>query len=212
MSLGVLGGTFNPVHHAHLRLGEEAREALGLARLLFVPAGRPALKHEQLAPARDRVEMVRLATASNPAFEVLDFELARSGPSYTVDTLREIARRFPEERLWFIVGGDVLRELDRWREPETLFGLASLAVAGRPGSTEAPAKLLPEALLALFEPGPNGLVHASGNEIRALPFPALEISASEVRRRIARGASVRYLVPDAVLDYIRKHRLYEERV
>ncbi len=208
MSLGVLGGTFNPIHYAHLRLAETARESLGLSRVLFVPAARPALKQRDVAPAPDRLEMVRLATASNPAFEVLDLELARAGTSYTIDTLRELRERYPGERLWFIVGGDALRELDQWREPEALFALASFAVAARAGGPEAPEALLPQSLAPQFSRGPEGLRHDAGGELRALSFPALEISASDIRRRIARGASIRYLVPDAVADYIAKHELY----
>jgi nicotinate-nucleotide adenylyltransferase len=210
VSLGVLGGTFDPIHCAHLRLAESAREDLGLQRVLFVPAAQPALKPADVAPAADRLEMLRLATASNPAFEVLDLEILRGGISYTVDTLRELAARFPGERFWFVIGADALAELERWREPETLFELASFAVAARPGSAGDPAELLPAPLAAHFSRGPDGLLHESGNEIRALEFPALDISATEVRRRVARGASIRYLVPDPVLEYIAKQRLYEE--
>ena len=210
MSLGVLGGTFNPIHCAHLRLAESAREDLGLERVLFVPAAQPALKPADVAPAADRLEMVRLATAANAAFEVLDLEILRGGTSYTVDTLRELSARLPGERFWFVIGADALTELDRWREPEALFELASFAVAARPGSVGDTAELLPAALAARFSRGPDGLLHESGNEIRTLEFPALEISATEVRRRVARGASIRYLVPDPVLEYIAKHHLYEE--
>ena len=210
MSLGVLGGTFDPIHFAHLRLGEEAREALGLRRVLFVPAAQPALKSGEVAPAADRLEMARLATATNPAFEVLDLEIARGGTSYTVDTLRALRERYPDERLWFIVGADALRDLERWREPVALVELASFAVAARRGSPVEPGALLPDSLAAHFRSGPTGPVHPSGNEIRAIPFPALEISATEIRRRVARGASIRYQVPEAVLDYIHTHGIYGE--
>ena len=114
MSLGVLGGTFNPIHVAHLRLGEAAREALGLERVLFVPAGDPPLKAAGVASAAHRLEMVKLATADNPGFEVADLELSRAGPSYTVDTLDELRRRRPEEELWFVLGADAFSELESW--------------------------------------------------------------------------------------------------
>ena len=210
MNLGVFGGTFDPVHQAHLRLAEEMRECLGLTQVLLVPAARSPLKPESTASPTQRLEMLELATATHPAFAVLDLELSRAGPSYTVDTLRAIGARHRGARLWFLLGSDAVRELDRWREPEALFELASLAIAPRPGSAGAhPRELLPATLAAGFRDGPDGLVHTSGHEIRVIPFAPLGISASDIRRRVARGASIRYLVPDLVVDYIRKHRLYE---
>lgn len=210
MSRGVLGGTFNPIHLAHLRLGEVARERLELERVLFVPAGDPPLKSSGVAPAAARLEMVRRATASNPGFEVVDLELHRRGPSYTVDTLRELSLRAEGEPLWFILGADALCEVDRWKDSAELFELASFAVVARPGRSEAPRELLPPELAATFRDGPRGLVHESGNELLALEFAPLDISASDLRRRVARGESIRYLVPDSVIDYIEKHGLYGE--
>ena len=212
MSLGVLGGTFDPIHLAHLRLAEEMRESLSLARVLFVPAARPPLKPEAVGAFADRVEMARLATASNPWFDVLELEGERDGPSYTVDTLRELGGRHPGERLWFLLGSDAARELQQWHQPARLLELASLAIVPRPGSgSQRVRDLIPAPLVEALRDGPHGLVHACGNEVRLLPFAPLSVSANEIRRRIARGASVRYLVPDAVLDYIRKQRLYETR-
>ncbi len=208
MSLGVLGGTFNPIHLAHLRLGEAVREALSLERVLFMPAGDPPLKSRDIAPAAQRLELCKLATAKNPGFEVSDLELSRAGPSYTVDTLAELAGRHPDEPLWFILGADALAELASWRRAEALFEHASFAVVARPGFAEDPAELLPASLAADFHAGPRGWVHASGSLLRRVEFAPLEISASDVRRRIARGASVRYLVPDEVIEYIEKHRMY----
>ena len=112
VSRGILGGTFNPLHNAHLRLAEVAREALDLAMVLFVPAGDPPLKQAGIAPAADRLEMVRSATASNPSFELSDLEVRRQGPSYTVDTLRELSRRVPGDPLWFILGSDAMAGID----------------------------------------------------------------------------------------------------
>jgi nicotinate-nucleotide adenylyltransferase len=209
VKLGVLGGTFNPIHLAHLRLAEELRESLELERVLLIPAGEPALKHRGIAPAVHRIEMARRATASNPALEVDDLEVRRRGPSYTVDTLRELRARHPGSELWFLVGADTLPDLGSWREPAKLFELASFAVATRPGYAGGLRELLPRSLAAPFRDGPRGLVHASGNELRAVSFTPLEISASEIRRRAARGESIRYLVPDEVREYIAKHHLYD---
>jgi len=150
VKLGVLGGTFNPIHLAHLRLAEELRETLELERVLLIPAGEPALKRSDVAPAAHRLEMVRRATASNPALEVDDLELRRGGPSFTVDTLRTLRARHPTAALWFLVGADTLPELESWREPERLFELASFAVATRPGYVGGLRELLPRALAAPF--------------------------------------------------------------
>lgn len=211
MNVGVLGGTFNPIHLAHLRLAEEMREALALARVILVPAGDPPLKRRGVAPASLRLEMVRRAVASNPALEVDDLEVRRQGPSYTVDTLAELGRRLPGARLWFLVGADTLRDLESWHEPERLFALASFAVAARPGQPAGLRELLPASLARPFSDGPQGLVHPSGHELRAVPFTPLAISASDIRRRVARGASLRYLVPDEVIEFIGKHHLYQEK-
>jgi nicotinate-nucleotide adenylyltransferase len=191
VSLGILGGTFDPIHLAHLRIAEEAREALALARVLFVPAADPPWKRA-VASYADRLEMVRLAVAPNPAFEASDVEGGRPGPSYTVETLEELRSRFPDEPLWFIVGADAFAEIERWHHAPRLFELASFAVLERPGS-----------------PSATGPIPA-GARVRRLGTTLLEVSASDLRRRVARGESLRYLVPDAVIDYIEKHHLYRE--
>ena len=211
MSLGVFGGTFNPIHFAHLRVAETVREALDLERVLLIPSADPPHKSRRLTSATHRLEMVKLASASNPSLETLDLELKRPGPSYTVDTLRALSRRYKGQQLWFLLGTDTLTELDSWHEPKTLLGLANFAVVGRPGFEQQPLEsLLPERLAGSFIAGPNVLKHESGREIRSVPFPPLGISASDIRKGIARGASIRYLVPDAVIEYIEKHHLYQE--
>jgi nicotinate-nucleotide adenylyltransferase len=156
--------------------------------------------------------MVRLATASNSRFEVLDVELRREGPSYTVDTLRTLRNAHGEARLWLVLGADALAEIGTWHEPETIFELANVAVVPRPGESRGPLEeRLTKRLLARFRRGPRGLEHSSGHEMREVPVSALAISASDLRSRIARGASIRYLVPEPVIDYIQKHRLYREK-
>lgn len=209
MSLGILGGTFNPVHLAHLRIAEEVAEVLALERVLFLLSAAPPHKAGDVAPASQRLEMLLRATASNPAFEVSRIELEREGPSYTLDTLRELGRRHPGRRLWFILGSDAFAELDSWHRPEELIAAASFAVVERPGRGAADLDgLLPASLRPHYRRGPRGLEHAAGQEVRCVPVTPLGISASELRRRLRRGASIRYLVPDSVLEHIEKHHLY----
>jgi len=211
VALGILGGTFNPVHLAHLRLAEVARETLDLDAVCFIPAAQPPLKPAGVAPAAARLEMVALATASNPNFQVLDLELERSGPSYTVDTLEALRALAPERPLWFLLGSDALVDLESWHRPERLFELAHFGVAARDGDERPLDELLPRRLAAAFDRGPHGLVHrATGHEIRKFPFSALAISASDIRARVASGRSIRYLVPEGVIEYINKHGLYTE--
>lgn len=197
-SVGILGGTFDPIHHGHLAIAEEAREALGLERVLFVPAALPP--HKPGKPVTDavhRLAMVRLAVADNPAFEVDAVEVERGGASYTVDTL-EALRGGGIADPWLILSTEALAGLVTWREPARILDLARLAVVPRGGHDP----LGPRWLAARFP----------GREDRAtfLAGPLLPISGSVVRRRAAAGRSVRYLVPDAVARYIVDHALYTE--
>jgi nicotinate-nucleotide adenylyltransferase len=203
--LGVLGGTFDPVHLGHLAIAEEARDALGLERVLFVPAGQPWQKADRaIGAAADRVAMVELAIAGNPAFECSRLEVERPGPTYSVDTLAELAaaeRIAGRERdLWFILSTEALRGLPTWREPDRLLGLCRLAVAPRPG-LDAQGDPIDAEWLRRHLPGREDRVHL-------LEGPHLDISSSVIRARIAAGRSIRYLVPDAVAAYIGDHDLY----
>jgi nicotinate-nucleotide adenylyltransferase len=187
VKVGLLGGSFDPIHLGHLRAAENAREALALDRVAFVPANVPPHRRTPLTPARDRFAMVALATAGNPGFVACDIELAREGPSYTVDTLRALRAARPEDELVLIVGVDTFAEMATWREPDALFALCSVAVVERPGAFGATADA--RSALRVFGAG-------------------LPISATEIRRRVAEGRSIRYLVPDGVHDYIAKRGLY----
>ena len=190
MRVGLMGGTFDPIHLGHLRAAENVREALSLELVLFVPAAEPPHKPTfSLSPARDRLAMVALATADNRSFVASDLELRRSGPSYTVDTLAELARERRGDEMFLIVGSDTLGEMATWHEPERIFALCTIAVADRPGAEDTAASL-PTALVA----------RVSG--------PGLFLSASEVRRRVREGRSVRYLIPDTVAAYIASRGLY----
>ena len=197
-SVGILGGTFDPVHHGHLVIAEEAREALGLERVLLVPAAEPPHKPDSVVtPAEHRLAMVELAVAGNPAFAVSGIEVERGGPSYTVETLETLLREGVSDP-WFILSAEALAGFPAWRRPDRILELCRLAVVPRGNH---------DALDAAWVRG-----HFPGREDRIafLAGPLLPISGSVVRRRAAAGRSVRYLVPDAVARYITDHALYTE--
>jgi nicotinate-nucleotide adenylyltransferase len=216
--VGIFGGTFNPIHLGHLRAAEEVREALGLARIVFVPSADPPLKRsgpDVIAPARDRLAWVELAIRGNPLFSIDALELERPGPSYTVDTLRAFARRLAPARPVFVVGCDAFAELASWREPKALLELAHFAVMTRPpaaGGSLAdwvPAELAAELTLA---PGGQEAQHRSaGTWLRRVPIRALDVSSTDLRRRLREGRSVRYLLPDPVLDEVLRSGVYARR-
>lgn len=197
MRLGVLGGTFDPVHVGHLILGEAAREELALDRVLFVPAGQPWRKAaRQITASEHRVAMVRLAVEDNPAFEVCTVEVHASGPSYTVDTLERIRAENGDAELFFIVGLDAFQDMPNWKEPDKIVELAVIAVTGRPGYGGAV-----EGSPAL--PRPH-----TGEGVRWFPMPEIRFSSSTVREMVELGKSIRYLVTPPVETYIRDNRLY----
>jgi nicotinate-nucleotide adenylyltransferase len=208
-SRGILGGTFDPIHIGHLAIAEEARETLGLERVVFVPAGEPPHKPgRRISAASDRLAMVARAIADNPAFELSRLEVDRPGPSYAVDTLqiladhsREVGQR-PD--LTFILSDEALAGLPTWREPRQLLELARLAVVPRAFSgsngRDRPVPI-DRAWVAQQFPGLEG-------RVVFLDGPRLAVSASEIRDRVAAGRSVRYLLPPAVLAYISDHDLY----
>jgi nicotinate-nucleotide adenylyltransferase len=196
-SVGVLGGTFDPIHIGHLALAEEAREALGLERILFVPAAMPPHKLDQeVTHAEHRRTMVELAISGNPAFELSTIELERVGPSYTVDTLEELAREAPAITL--ILSAESYHGLPGWDRPRRLLELARVAVAPRAGYQLPPRTWLEEQFPGLVD------------RVVFLDGPNLWVSASAIRARVAAGRSVRYLVPSDVVGYIAEHGLYRD--
>jgi len=202
--VGIVGGTFDPIHYGHLVIAEQVREALGLDRVLFVPAALPPHKlDEEVAAATDRAAMVELAIAGNPAFAMSEIELRRGGPSYTADTLGELvdeaARQGVARELYFILSAEALAGLGSWHDPARLLELARLAVVPRPGAPLPDAARLVSVL-------PGGA--ASVSRVVCVETVPLAHSASDVRVRAASGRSIRYLVPPAVESYIRDHRLY----
>lgn len=188
MATGILGGSFDPVHHGHLIAAGRAAEALGLGTIFFVPCARQPLKpQDPVASPKDRAAMLRLAIEGEPRFTLDTEELERPAPSYTVDTLRAIRARWPDERLVLIIGADAAAHFTRWRAADEVARLAEVAVLTRPGSPE-PTSAFVQHLVAT---------------------PAIEISASDVRARVLARKSIRYLVPERVGDYIEHHGLYK---
>ena len=191
--LGVMGGTFDPIHAGHLVTAEEAVHQFELDEVLFVPTGRPWMKeHEKLSPAEDRYLMTVIATASNPRFRVSRLEVDRDGPTYTIDTLRSLKAELDAD-LFFVTGADAVVEIFQWKEPEELFELAHFIAATRPGYD----------LAGLDAHAPTK--HAG---ITVMQIPALAISSTDVRARVAEGQPIRYLVPEGVKSYIEKAGLY----
>jgi len=197
LRLGILGGTFNPLHLGHLICAQEAHLQLQLDRVILIPAAQSPHKpfDEDDPGARHRLALCRLAVAGDRRFEVSSIEVERPGPSYTVDTLRGLHSLQADSELYLIVGGDVAAGLPTWREPEQVLSLAQLAVAKRRGT---PRTSIEEALGSL----------SGGERTAFFEMPTIEISSTDVRRRVQSREPIRYLVPDAVAEYIDEHRLY----
>jgi len=196
--VGILGGTFDPVHIGHLIIAEGVRVELGLEKVLFVPAGQPWLKLQHaITPAGYRVEMLRLAILPNLHFELSDVEVERSGPSYTIDTMVELKNRLGAQAdLFFILGCDALAQFPEWKEPSKLIQLCKLVV-------------VPRANLALPDlEGVERRIPGITDRVSYVATPIIDISSSQIRERVARGLSIRHLVPDKVEEYIAQHRLY----
>ena len=196
-AVGILGGTFNPPHLAHLVCASEARAQLALERVVLIPTGVPPHKPMEQEPgAAHRLEMCRLAAGAGRGWlTVSSIEIDRAGPSYTVDTLRQIHASQPGDELTFIVGGDMAWSLPSWREPEAILGLASVAVAERAGARREEVRTRLDAM-------------AGAARITYIDVPRLDISSSALRRRVREGRPLDYLVPDPVADYIEQRRLY----
>lgn len=187
--LGVMGGTFDPIHHGHLVAASEVASAFNLDGVLFVPTGEPWQK-SKVTDGEHRYLMSVIATASNPRFKVSRVDIDRDGPTYTVDTLRDIRAMHPDAELFFITGADAIKQILEWKDVDQVWPLAHFVAVTRPGhKLELP-------------PAPSGA-------ISVLEIPALAISSTDVRARVAEGEPVWYLVPDGVVQYIGKHNLYQ---
>lgn len=197
--VGIMGGTFDPIHKAHIALAECAKAQLSLDEVWFMPAGDPYLKHSRkVSPASDRAAMTALAIEGHPGFRLSRLEIARSGETYTSETLTILHARYPDVHFYFIVGSDSLYQLERWHAPETILRLATLVAAereyaDRPRSFGAQVRYLEECY---------------GADVAVLPFEEMDISSTEIRERAARGEDITALVPAAVATYIEAHQLY----
>lgn len=188
MKIGILGGTFNPIHIGHLILAEEVREKLKLDRIIFVPTYLPPHKdNSDIALAKDRYNMIRLAIKKNKYFFVSNIEIKRNGKSYTIDTIKEFNKVYPEDELYFITGSDLLKYLDDWKDLNDIIKMVKFIVATRPGY---PLEKIP-------------------SYIATVAIRAVDVSAFEIREAVKENKSFRYLVPETVFNYINKKRLYK---
>ncbi|MCM8789982.1 MAG: nicotinate-nucleotide adenylyltransferase [Candidatus Omnitrophica bacterium] len=189
MKIGIIGGTFNPIHIGHLILAEEAREKLGLKKIIFVPTYMPPHKNNShIAAAKMRLKMAKLAIQGNNVFSVSDIEIKRKGRSYTIYTLKEFQKKFPKDDLYFIIGSDLLNYLKEWKDLDEIIKMVKFIVATRPGY---PLEKIP-------------------SYIKTMPIRAVDVSGFEIRSRIRENKSFRYLVPEAVYKFIKKNRLYRD--
>jgi nicotinate-nucleotide adenylyltransferase len=198
MNIGVMGGTFDPIHKGHLIVAEEVKARLSLAEIIFVPAGQPWLKaNSPISPAEHRVRMLRLAIADKTCCRLSTMEIERAGPTYTVDTIAELQNQLgAEDELFFILGWDSLAELPQWHEPSRLIKLCYLVAVPRLGYPAPDFKALEADVPGLSQ------------RVIMLDTPEIDVSATSIRNRVAQGLSIAHLVPEAVDEYIRKHKLY----
>ncbi|HEX9022008.1 MAG TPA: nicotinate-nucleotide adenylyltransferase [Nitrospirota bacterium] len=214
--IGILGGTFNPVHYGHLAAAEEVRTRLKLDRVLFVPSYLPPHKQEEDAPsAVQRLEMVRMATVGNPRFKPSDIEIKRGGKSYTIDTIEELRLANPGAELYFLTGLDSFLDIRTWREWETLLARCSFVVLSRPGYRFADLlkiDFLKNAEKNLMSLDRGETTHAVVKTASFVIFlemiPHYDISSTDIRRRVKQGENIKYLLPEAVETYIIKNKLY----
>ncbi len=191
--IGVMGGTFDPIHHGHLVAASEVHSWFGLDEVVFVPTGDPWQKSDRdVSAAEHRYLMTVIATASNPRFRVSRVDIDRDGPTYTIDTLRDLKAEMPDAELYFITGADALGDIFTWRDVDELFELAHFVGCTRPG----------------YEMGPGTLEGIPSDRVTIVEIPALAISSTECRERTAKGEPIWYLVPDGVVQYVAKHHLY----
>ena len=211
MRIGILGGTFNPLHEGHLHIAAAAQGDCRLDQVWFLPTCRPPHKSvEDEVPFTDRLAMVEAALAALPDYFACDLEGRRGGTSYSVDTLKQLRRAFPQHEFFFIMGLDSFAEIDSWKDYPRLFELAHLVVAARPGFVGSLRQLLPVAIADRFcyDAESENLMHVSGFSVISITHTRRDLSSTEIRQRLKRGEDVSSEVPEAVRDYIEQHQLY----
>jgi nicotinate-nucleotide adenylyltransferase len=198
MKIGVLGGTFDPVHLGHIAMAEEARDTLGLTEVMIVPAGQPISKSaDRITPTEQRIEMLRLAVDGRPHLKVSYMEIERAGPSYTVDTIAELKKRYGgKDEIYFILGWDSLTQMADWREPGRIIEMCYLAAVPRPGWQRPSLEALEKTIQGITK------------KVVFMDKPRLDISATVIREKVARGETIDGLVHGPVAEYIKKHKLY----
>jgi len=206
--LGILGGTFDPIHYGHLRPALEVQQALGLEQVRFIPLAVAVHRGPPAADAGQRLAMVRAAVAGQPGFAVDDREIRRTGPSYTLDTLTDLRRELPDTGLCLLVGGDAFQDFLTWHRPLEILGLAHLVVMQRPRAPAPADPALARLLAEHLSRDPQVLGNTRAGCIFLQPVTQLDVSASVIRTRLAAGGDVRFLLPDPVLEIIRREGLY----
>lgn len=199
--IGIMGGTFNPIHYAHLLLAENAYEQFHLDEIIFLPSRQPAYKNgDEIVSGEHRLNMIKLAIENNTHFTYSKLELEREGNTYTADTLVYLTNKYPDTEFFFIIGGDSLFQIEGWCRPQVVLQLSHILAAGRGEKSEEEMLLQIEELKKKYQA-----------EIDYLRIPMFEVSSNLIRERLMNGKSVRYLLPDNVLSYIKEHHLYEFR-
>lgn len=202
--IGIMGGTFNPIHNGHLMLAEWAMDAVKLDQVWLLPAGMPYMKAGQdILPGRERLRMTELAAADNDRLTCLDMEVRREGYTYSYETVEELRRKYPEYDFFFLVGADCLYTIETWKSPERIFASCTLVAAVRGEASISEMERKKEELEQRFPMEGGGII--------LLPFLQMSISSTQIRERIRKGLSVRYQVPDSVLNYIKEKGLYREK-
>jgi nicotinate-nucleotide adenylyltransferase len=213
--IGLFGGTFNPVHLGHLRSAEEIREKFNLSKIIFIPAHIPPHKKTRITPADHRFEMVKLSILGNPFFEVSEIELKRQGSSYSFETIDYFNNLFENKaELFFIIGLDAFREIHTWKRYPHFFSACNFIIMSRPGLSDiASEKIIPHDAVKdfTFNDANQCYVHRSGYCVYFCKITLLEISSTVIRRRLKEGKSIKYLVPDSDEQYVREHKLYEDK-
>lgn len=202
MKIGIMGGTFDPIHNGHLIAAEYARSALSLDKIIFIPSGvHPFKNNKNISESNKRIDMISLAIKSNKSFKTSPIEINRNGTTYTIDTIRELREEYIDDEIYFIIGSDILFEIEKWKGFPELIHLCKFILLHRPGVEEKKINMKIQELLSSYN-----------IEMEKVQSPLIEISSTEIRHRVRDKLSIKYLVPELVEDYILKNNLYNRRI